>query len=115
MIGTEARVFLDGDTDVHEQMCTHVVVSGDTTMFQDIDERMPTTSAPYSMQIKNICPPEQASSPMFVHGDPAGRVIFVRAALISVEEAARISRESVPNDGCDVKEHDGSVSEEFSS
>ena len=31
---------------------------------------------------------------MFVYGEPAGRVIFVRAALISVEEAARISSES---------------------
>ena len=48
---------------------------------------------------------------MFVYGEPAGRVIFVRAALISVEEAARISSESVPNGGCGIKEHDGSVSE----
>ena len=54
---------------------------------------------------------EGATSPMFVYGEPAGRVIFVRAALISVEEAAQISRESVPNDGGDIKEHDGSVSE----
>ena len=38
---------------------------------------------------------EGATSPMFVYGEPAGRVIFVRAVLISVEEAARISRESV--------------------
>ena len=50
---------------------------------------------------------------MFVYGEPAERVIFVRAALISVEEAARVSRESVPNDGSDIKEHDGSVSEGF--
>ena len=58
---------------------------------------------------------EGATSPMFVYGEPAGRVIFVRAALISVEEAARISRESVPNDGGDIKEHDGSVSEGLAS
>ena len=45
---------------------------------------------------------EGATSPMFVYGEPAGRVIFVRAALISVEEAARISSESVPNDGGDI-------------
>ena len=56
-----------------------------------------------------------ATSPMFVYGEPAGRVIFVRAALISVEEAARISRESVPNDGGDIKEHDGSVREGLTS
>ena len=30
-------------------------------------------------------------------------MILVRAALISVEEAARISSESVPNDGGDIK------------
>ena len=53
---------------------------------------------------------EGAASPMFVYGEPAGRVIFVRAALISVEEAARISSESG-----DIKEHDGSVSEGFAS
>ena len=52
-------------------------------------------------------PVKGAKSTMFLHGEPAGRVIFVRAALISVEEAARISRESVPNDGGDTKEHDG--------
>ena len=45
------------DADVHEEMRTYVVLSGDTTLFQDIDERMPTTSAPVSMQIKVICPP----------------------------------------------------------
>ena len=56
-----------------------------------------------------------ATSPMFVYGEPAGRVIFVRAALISVEEAARISRESVPNDGGEIKEHDGSVCEALAS
>ena len=39
----------------------------------------------------------------------------VRAALFSVEEAARISRESVPNDGGVVKEHDGSLGEGLSS
>ena len=58
---------------------------------------------------------ERATSQMFVHGEPVGRVIFVRAALISVEEAARISRENVPNDGGDIKEHDGSVSEGLAS
>ena len=58
---------------------------------------------------------EGATSPMFVYGESAGRVIFVRAALISVEEAARISRESVPNDGGGVREHDGSVSEGLAS
>ena len=42
-------------------------------------------------------------------------MIFVRAALFSVEEAARFSRESVPNDGGGVKNHDGSVSEGLSS
>ena len=47
---------------------------------------------------------------MFVYGEPAGRVILVRDALFSVEEAARISRESVPSDGGVIKEHDGSVS-----
>ena len=56
-----------------------------------------------------------ATSPMFVYGEPAGRVILVRAALISVEKAARISRESVPNDGGVVKEHDGSMSEGLAS
>ena len=69
-IGKEARVFHDTssqrimkcDADVHEEMCTCVVLSGDTTMFQDIDEHMPTTSAPISMQIKVICPPEQNHS-----------------------------------------------------
>ena len=40
------------DADVHEVMFTYIVLSGDTTMFQDIDERMPTTSAPEVMQIK---------------------------------------------------------------
>ena len=50
-----------------------------------------------------------------MYGEPAGRVIFVRAALFSVEEAARISRESVPNDGGDVKKHDGNVSEVLTS
>ena len=58
---------------------------------------------------------EGATSPMFVYGEPAERVIFVRAALISVEEAARISRECVPNDGGDIKEHDGSVREGLTS
>ena len=58
---------------------------------------------------------EGATSPMFVYGEPAGRVIFVRAALISVEKAAWISRESVPNDGGGVEEHDGSVSEGLAS
>ena len=48
--------------DVHEETCTYVVLSGDTTMFQDIDEHMPTTSAPFSMQIKVICPPERNHS-----------------------------------------------------
>ena len=48
-------------------------------------------------------------------GVRVGRVIFVRAALISFEETARISSESVPNDGCDIKEHDGSVSEGLAS
>ena len=47
---------------------------------------------------------------VLVYGEPAGRV-KIRAALISVEEAARISSESVPNDGGDIKENDGSVSE----
>ena len=57
-----------------------------------------------------------ATSPMFfVYGEPAGRVILVRATLFSVEEAARISRESVPIDGGGVKEHDGSVSEGLAS
>ena len=50
------------DADVHEQMCTFFVLSSDTTMFQDIDERMPTTSAPASMQFKVICPPERNHS-----------------------------------------------------
>ena len=50
------------DADVHEQMCTSVVLLGNTTMFQDIGERMPTTSAPVSMQIKVICPPERNHS-----------------------------------------------------
>ena len=58
---------------------------------------------------------EGATSPVFVYGEAAGRVIFVRAALISVEEATRISLESVPNDGGDIKEHDGSVSEGLAS
>ena len=49
-----------------------------------------------------------------LYGEPTGRVILVRAALISVEEAARISRE-IPKDGGDIKEHDGSVSEGFAS
>ena len=70
IIGKEARVFLDTspqrimkcDATFHEEMCTYVVLSGDTTMFQDIDERMPTTSAPLSMQIKVICPPERNHS-----------------------------------------------------
>ena len=33
LFGTEARVDHDGDADVHEEMCTYVVLSGDTTMF----------------------------------------------------------------------------------
>ena len=37
------------------------------------------------------------------------------AALFSVEEAARIPRESVPNGGGVIKEHDGSVSEGLAS
>ena len=69
-IGKEARVFHDTssqrimkcDADVHEEMCTYVVLSGDTTMFQDIGEHMPTTSAPEMMQIKVICPPERNHS-----------------------------------------------------
>ena len=44
------------------QLFTYVVLTGDTTMFQDIDERMPTTPAPISMQIKVICPPERNHS-----------------------------------------------------
>ena len=58
---------------------------------------------------------EGATSPMFVCGEPAGRVIFVRAVLISVEENARISLESVQNDGGVIKEHNGSVSEGLAS
>ena len=58
---------------------------------------------------------EGATCPMFVYGEPAGRVIFVRDALISVEEAARISLESVQNDGGVIKEHNGSVSEGLAS
>ena len=54
LICTEASVFHDGDADVHEQICTYVVLSGDTTMFQDIGEHMPTTSVPETMQIKVI-------------------------------------------------------------
>ena len=62
-IGKEARVFhvtspqmiMKLDADVHEEMCTYVVLLGDTTMFQDIDEHMPTTSAPETMQIKVVC------------------------------------------------------------
>ena len=42
-------------------------------------------------------------------------MILVRAALFSVDEAARIARESVPNDGGGTKEHDGSVSEGLAS
>ena len=50
-IGKAARVFHDTspqrimkcDADVHEEMCTCVVLSGDTTMFQDIGEHVPTT------------------------------------------------------------------------
>ena len=61
-ISEEARVFQDGDADVHEQMSTYVVLSGDTTMFPDIDEGMPTTSSPLSMQIKVIGPPERNHS-----------------------------------------------------
>ena len=59
---------------------------------------------------------EGATSPN-VRVRRAGRtsVIFVRAALFSVEEAARISSESVPNDGGVIKEHDGSVSEGLAS
>ena len=61
-IGKEARVFhvtsfqriMKFDADVHEEMCTYVVLSGDTTMFQDIGEHMPTTSAPETMQIKVV-------------------------------------------------------------
>ena len=47
-------MFHDGDADVHEQICTYVVLSGDTTIFQDIGEHMPTTSVPETMQIKVI-------------------------------------------------------------
>ena len=58
---------------------------------------------------------EVATNPMFLYGELAGRVIVVRAAPISVEEAARVSSESVPNDGGDTKVHDGSVSEGLAS
>ena len=61
--GKEAGVFYDTspqrimkfDADVHEEMCSYLVLSGDTTMFQDIGEHMPTTSAPEAMQIKDVC------------------------------------------------------------
>ena len=51
-VGKEAGVFHDTspqrimkfDADVHEEMCSYLVLSGDTTMFQV--EHMPTTSAP---------------------------------------------------------------------
>ena len=49
-------------------------------------------------------------SGFLVYRETARRVILVRAALFSVEDAARISRESVPNDGGVIKEHDGSMS-----
>ena len=62
-IGKEAIIFHDTshqrimkcDADVHVEMCTSVVLSDDTTVFQDIGEHMPTTSAPETMQIKVIC------------------------------------------------------------
>ena len=134
------------DADVHEEMCTYVVLSGDTTMFQDIGERMPAKSAPISMQIKVICPPERNHSMYIGQANPIspsvaqacagaprsgsqvqqvrcscteirqGRVILVRAALFSVEEAARISRESVPNEWrCYQRKHDGSMIEGLAS
>ena len=31
----------DGDADVHEEMCTYIVLSGDTTMFPSFGERVP--------------------------------------------------------------------------
>ena len=31
----------DGDADVHEEMCTYVVLSGNTTMFPSFGERVP--------------------------------------------------------------------------
>ena len=62
-IGTDARVFhvtfpqriSKCDAGIHEETFTRVVLSGDTTMFQDIGEHIPTTSAPGALQTKVVC------------------------------------------------------------
>ena len=62
-VGKEAGVFYDTSpqrfmkfvADVHEEMCSYLVLSGETSMFQDIGEHMPTTSAPEALQIKVVC------------------------------------------------------------
>ena len=41
--------------DVHEEMCSYLVLSGDTSMFLNIGEHMPTASAPEALQIKVVC------------------------------------------------------------
>ena len=58
-------MFHDGDSDVHKEMCTYVVLSGDTTMFPSFGERVPnelTVSALHTMQIEVIVPPERKCS-----------------------------------------------------
>ena len=53
------------DAGIHEETCTYVVLSGDTTMFPSFGERVPnelTVSALHTMQIEVIFPPERKCS-----------------------------------------------------
>ena len=43
------------DVYIRTELHANVVLPGGTTMFQDIGEHMPTTSAPEAMQIKVVC------------------------------------------------------------
>ena len=122
-IGTEARVFHDTspprimqcDADVHEEVYTYVVLSGDTTMFQDIDERMPTTSAPETIQIGQASPlhprwrkREQGrhvdilqviSFPMRVEGSTSQLFVYSEVSLEVFVHLRRVvrQRDHVPN------------------
>ena len=99
LIGTEARVFHDVDADVHEEMCTYVVLSDDTSLFQDIGERMPTTPAPETMQIKVICTPERNHSMWIGQASPLHPRWHKRAQGRHVDILQVISRALAPR--CD--------------
>ena len=87
------------DAGIHEEMFTRVVLSGDTTMFQDIGEHMPTTSAPEALQIKVVCSSKVWLAQKPVCSTTATLMFMRKSALTSFCQVSRpCSQASVPNE-----------------